>query len=210
MSIKSDILGTRPNSQRQRPTETQPTFPNSLGIHGEEFEVTVRTVGNVTKWLGWQKEGMCEIGIRGFGGEFLFAPQSRNAFVAAGIGITPLLGQVGSIDLEKLKVCWSVGIRDVGLPLDVLTQHPELKQSMIICLTGDESLLKDKDEKEKDKLQQLIETGVKIQRRRVRKEDLTPWEAEVDNWYLCTAPAMRKQVQDWLPGTVINFENFDY
>ncbi|KAJ9614375.1 hypothetical protein H2200_002511 [Cladophialophora chaetospira] len=189
-------------------TFTVSSIPNSLGVHGEEFEVTVRTVGHVTKWLEWQRDGMCEIGIRGFGGEFVFEPNKRNAFVAAGIGITPLLGQMGDLDLEKLKICWSVGIRDVGLPLDILTQYPLLKDSdTTICLTGDESLL---DADDMTKLQKLIDTGVKIQRRRIAREDLAPWEAEVDNWYLCTAPAMRKQVQEWLPGTVVNFENFDY
>ena len=188
-------------------TWTVSSIPNSLGIHGEEFEITVRKVGSVTKWLEWQREGMTEIGVRGFGGEFVFEPETRNAFVAAGIGITPLLGQMGSIDLDKLKILWSVGIRDVGLAQDVLTQHSKLAKSVTICLTGDESSL---DEKEKSKLQQLMETGVKIERRRVTKEDLAAWVSEVDNWYLCTAPAMRKQVQDWLPGTVINYENFDY
>ena len=78
---------------------------------------------------------------------------------------------------------------------------------MTICLTGDESLL---DAAAKTKLRKLIDTGVNIQRRRVTKGDLTAWTSEVDDWYLCTAPAMRKQVQDWMPGTVINFENFDY
>ncbi|OCT48502.1 oxidoreductase, FAD-binding family protein [Cladophialophora carrionii] len=189
-------------------TFTVSSIPQSLGLHGEEFEVTVRNVGHVTGWLEWQREGMCEVGIRGFGGEFIFEPNKRNAFVAAGIGITPLLGQMGSIDLETFKMCWSVGIRDVGLPLDILTQYPKLKDSeTTIFLTGDESVLA---AGEKAKLQQLIDTGVKIQRRRMIKDDLTRWESQVDNWYLCTAPAMRKEVQDWLPGVVINFENFDY
>ncbi|KIX96405.1 uncharacterized protein Z520_07671 [Fonsecaea multimorphosa CBS 102226] len=188
-------------------TFTVSSIPNSLGLHGEEFEVTVRAVGHVTKWLEWQREGMCEIGIRGFGGEFAFEPHARNAFIAAGIGITPLLGQMESLDLDKLKVMWSVGIRDVGLPLDVLTQYPSLKDSLTICITGDESLL---DAKAKAKLQELIETGVKVLRRRVTKEDLVAWESEVDNWYLCTAPAFRKIVQEWMPGTTIIYENFDY
>ena len=188
-------------------TFTVSSIPKSLGLHGEEFEVTVRTVGSVTKWLEWQREGMCEIGIRGFGGDFIFDPASRAAFVAAGIGITPLLGQMGSLDLHKLHVLWSVGVRDVGVALDVLTKYPKLKDSVAIYLTGDESVL---DQKEKAMLKKLKATGVKIQRRRLAQEDLTAWEGKVENWYLCTAPAMRKQVQEWLPGKVINYENFDY
>lgn len=189
-------------------TFTVSSVPNSLGLHGEEFEVTVRTVGHVTKWLEWQREGMCEFGIKGFGGEFVFELEKKNAFIAAGIGITPLLGQMGIVDVSRLRVCWSVGIRDVGLPLDILTQYPQLTDVTSICLTGDESLLGDQD---KDKLKNLLHLDVKVLRRRLLKEDLLDYEKEgVDNWYLCTAPTMRKQVQDWMPGSAINYENFDY
>lgn len=194
-------------------TFTVSSVPNSLGEHGEEFELTVRSVGHVTHWLEWQREGTCEAGVRGFGGEFRFDQGRRNAFIAAGIGITPLLGQMqelqADLGTERLKVWWSVGIRDVGLPLDLLTQYPDLKRSLTIYLTGDDAVLDD-DEKEKAKLAKLVDTGVKIERRRLQADDLTGLEAEVDNWYLCTAPAMRKQVQDWMPGRTIIYENFDY
>ncbi|KIV83250.1 hypothetical protein PV11_05295 [Exophiala sideris] len=192
-------------------TFTVSSIPNSLGDHGEELEITVRRVGNVTRWLEHQREGMCEVGIRGFAGEFSFdqSANKRVGFVAAGIGITPLLGQMDILDLSRLKVWWSVGIRDVGLPLDILTQYPALKDSLTIYLTGSQSLL-DEDEKGKTNLQKLVDTGVKIERRRLHQSDLIGAEADVDNWYLCTAPAMRKQIQDWLPGKSVVFENFDY
>ncbi|KAL2404081.1 hypothetical protein ABEF95_015784 [Exophiala dermatitidis] len=209
--------------------------PDSLGVHGEEFEITVRNVGTVTRWLEWQRPGMCEVGVRGFAGEFAFdfgqnddSDSNHNqttamiGFIAAGIGITPLLGQLGDnnqnrLDLSRLKVWWSVGIRDIGLPLDILTRHAELKSSMTIYLTGDEALLSDRD---KHKLQQLVDTSVKIERRRLRKLDLVAEGADADadaeptqrinKWYLCTAPALRKVVQDWMPGKAIIYENFDY
>ncbi|EHY60177.1 hypothetical protein HRR83_009139 [Exophiala dermatitidis] len=218
--------------------------PNSLGVHGEEFEITVRNVGTVTRWLEWQRPGMCEVGVRGFAGEFAFdfgqnddSDSNHNrhhndedhnqtttmiGFIAAGIGITPLLGQLGDnnqnrLNLSRLKVWWSVGIRDIGLPLDVLTRYRELKTSMTIFLTGDETSLADKD---KHKLQQLVDTGVKIERRRLQKSDLVAEGADADadaqaaakitKWYLCTAPALRKVVQDWMPGKAIIYENFDY
>lgn len=187
-------------------TFTVSSIPNSLGEHGEEFEVTVRSVGNVTRWLEHQREGMCEVGIRGFAGEFSFDQTSnkRVGFVAAGIGITPLLGQMDVLDLSRLKIWWSVGVRDVGLPLDILTQYPALKDSLTIFLTGSEG------DKEKTTLQKLVDTGVKIERRRISQSDLTAADADVDNWYLCTAPAMRKEIQGWLPGKSVIFENFDY
>ncbi|KAK5379230.1 hypothetical protein LTS13_004122 [Exophiala xenobiotica] len=191
-------------------TFTVSSVPNTLGIHGEEFEITVRRIGNVTAWLEYQRAGMCEIGIRGFGGEFLFdqANGKRVGFVAAGIGITPLLGQMGGLDLSRLKIWWSVGIRDVGLPLDILSQHPDLKSCLTVFLTGDEALLC--SEEEKGKLQQLIDLGVMIKRRRIQQSDLSDAEKDVDHWYLCTAPAMRKIIQQWMPGKSFVFENFDY
>lgn len=208
-------------------TFTVSSVPGSLGEHGEEFEITVRTVGNVTRWLEWQREGLCEIGIRGFGGEFSFVQgdtesgqgqghgQRQTGFVAAGIGITPLLGQMGALDLGNVHVWWSVGVRDVGLPLDILTQFPALKGSLTIYLTGDEGLL---DDDEKEKLRGLVNTGAQIERRRLQQSDLVSGggggggggRKEVDDWYLCTAPAMRKIVQGWMPGKTIIYENFDY
>lgn len=187
--------------------------PDSLGEHGEEFEITVRKVGSVTQWLEWQRPGMCEVGVRGFGGEFAFAQTKikKTGFVAAGIGITPLLGQMGTgvLDLTRLKVWWSVGIRDVGLPLDILTQYPDLGPALTIYLTGDEALLA-ADKERQAKLQKLVGTGVTVERRRLQQSDLTGAEDAVDSWYLCTAPTMRKIVQDWLPGKAIVYENFDY
>lgn len=192
-------------------TFTVSSAPNSLGLHGEEFEITLRKVGSVTKWLEWQREGMADVGIRGFGGEFSFNQQHdrKVGFIAAGIGITPLLGQVGNIDVSRLQVLWSLGIKDVGLALDLFTQYPSLKDSVTLFLTGDETLL-EKHQNEKPKLQKLINLGSHIERRRLRKDDLTRADTSVDEWYLCTAPALRKTVQDWLPGKSIVFENFNY
>lgn len=191
-------------------TFTVSSIPNSLGVHGEEFEITVRKVGSVTRWLEWQKPGSAEIGIRGFGGEFIFDQQEnkRTGFIAAGIGITPLLGQLGNLDTKRVDTLWSLGIRDVGLAVDLLKHHPELKEAMTIFLTGDEKLLS--NEKEKHKLEALRETGVTVHRRRLAKEDLLATDENVDNWYLCTAAAMRKEIQQWLPGKSFTFENFDY
>ncbi|EXJ92956.1 hypothetical protein A1O3_01512 [Capronia epimyces CBS 606.96] len=211
---------------------TVSSAPNSLGEHGEEFEITVRKVGSVTRWLEWQRPGRCEVGVRGFGGEFAFAQGQaqdrggdgsfkKTGFVAAGIGITPLLGQMGAgtgasgLDLTRLKVWWSVGILDIGLALDILTRYPDLAPVLTIYLTGDgdgdAGLVADQDkQEERTKLHKLIDTGVTIERRRMQPTDLTGSQDDVDRWYLCTAPAMRKVVQDWMPGKTIVYETFDY
>ncbi|ETN39372.1 uncharacterized protein HMPREF1541_05595 [Cyphellophora europaea CBS 101466] len=196
-------------------TFTVSSIPNALGVHGEEFEITVRKVGSVTGWLAWQREGGggVELGVRGFGGEFRFDMRGAKrvvGFVAAGIGVTPLLGQMGELDVARVHVAWSVGIRDVGLALDILTQFPSLRERMQVFLSGDESVLGDEERTQLDELTRL--EGVKVQRRRLRKEDLTAIDtgAGVDDWYLCTAPAMRQEIQSWLPERSFVFENFDY
>lgn len=192
-------------------TFTVSSVPGSLGVHGEEFEVTLRKVGSVTKWLEWQHQGMLEVGIRGFGGEFVFDQTDNKTvgFIAAGIGITPLLGQMGSLDVSKVKVLWSLGIKDVGLAVDIFTQYPSLKDAVTLFLTGDESLLEQRPN-EKQKLKELKALGSHLERRRLQKADLVKVDLSVDKWYLCTAPALRKTVQDWLPGKAIVYENFNY
>ena len=98
---------------------------------------------------------------------------------------------------------------DVGLALDLFTQYPSLKDSVTLFLTGDAALL-EQYQNEKPKLQKLIDLGSHIERRRLQSDDLTKADESVDKWYLCTAPALRKTVQDWLPGRSIVFENFNY
>jgi len=192
-------------------TFTVTSAPGSLGVHGEEFEIMVRKVGSVTGWMTWQRPGMTHVGVRGFGGEFRFDQDGgqRTGFVAAGIGITPLLGQMGGVDVKRLKVLWSVGVKDVGLILDVLQQHPALEGLVSIYLTGDEAVL-DNDEGQRDQLRQVLHLRLKLERRRMQKEDLTNVAGQVDLWYICTAPAMRQRVQEWMPGKSILYENFEY
>ena len=218
---------------------TVSSAPGSLGVHGEEFEVTVRKVGRVTGWLAspLQRVGMVEVGVLGFGGEFVFdfGPDSdkKVGFVSAGIGITPLLGQLGML-LEEGKngkkalignvhTMWSLGIRDVGLLADVLKQYPRLvtEGALHVFLSGDESVLEDDKEGQRALTEVLAlvpsndskastRAGLKITRGRLTQRDLLEADKGVDEWYLCTAPAMREQVQSWLPERAFVWENFNY
>ena len=190
-------------------TFTVSSAPRTLGEHEEEFEVTVRNVGSATAWLARQREGVAEVGVRGFGGDFKFAQDNGTSigFVAAGIGITPLLGQMQDIDAKRLRLLWSLSVRDVALALDVFDQFPKLKGSTTLYLTGIES---DLDSTKSGTLRLMDELGIVVRGRRMNQEDLNGVDAGLGDWYLCTAPAMRKQVQAWLPSRVIVFENFDY
>ncbi|RMZ75614.1 hypothetical protein DV738_g5383, partial [Chaetothyriales sp. CBS 135597] len=176
-------------------TFTVSSAPGSLGRHGEEFEITVRAVGRVTEWLRFQREGLVEVGVRGFGGDFAFDQSNgkRVAFVAAGIGITPLLAQVATTDLSRLTVFWSLNVgRDVGLLVSFIKTYPQLS-ARVVRLS-----------------QEWHESGWTIHRRRINKEDLVAVGDEIDQWYICTAVTMRQEIQRWLPDTSLVYENFDY
>ena len=56
--------------------------------------------------------------------------------------------------------------------------------------------------------QKLNEIGAKIEKRRLFADDLTA--IDVQDWYICTGPALRKAIQGWLPEKKIIFESFDY
>lgn len=200
-----------------------------------EFDMVVRNVGVVTRWLSRQNDrsGMTELKVLGFGGDLEFESSSgiatvedvastyggtRNVFIAAGIGVTPLLGQL-SLDPEdrtdNLSVLWTFHIRDVGLAIDIL---PRLSQSMRsntrIFVTGTQNESADsEDMKSLDRLQSEY-SDVKIERRRLTQDDVMSLDGTekggIDKWFVCTAPAMRKEVQGWLGSRTILFENFDY
>ncbi|KAK5096092.1 hypothetical protein LTR70_001502 [Exophiala xenobiotica] len=208
-----------------------------------EFEIVARNVGVVTKWLSCQNDrsGMTRIGVSGFGGTFRFekvavasteeeqqgSRKKKNAFIAAGIGITPLLGQVSATPSsasengasepgdDDVLVLWTLNIADIGLALDVVNSAPgAMKRDMRLFVTGTETQAKGNENMKVLRGLEEQASGLRIARRRLMKEDLTALEKsgeiEVQNWHLCTAPTLRKQVQEWLDGKTVVFENFDY
>lgn len=180
------------------------------GLHGEEFELTVRKVGRVTDHLSWINErSSFEVPLVGFGGDFNIE-QTRGVvtpFVAAGIGITPLLGKLPDLDVERMHLFWSVGVQDIGLVQDVFKRNPALANSTSLFLTGDATALVGGDRK---KLEEVQSSGAKCEFRRLQHGDLLAISNDEEDLYLCTAPGLRKQIQDWLPGKKLVYENFDY
>lgn len=178
------------------------------GIHGEEFDITVRKVGNVTGYLSMQSERSgLEVPLRGFGGEFRVQqnPSGMIAFVAGGIGITPLLAQLDDIDTSRLRLFWSLHVRDIGLVYDSFQRHASLPKSCVLYLSGQ---IADIREEDLPKWEVIVRSGVGIEQRRVQTSDLTLVDA--DAWYLCTGVAMRKEILDWLAGKTIHYEDFNY
>lgn len=223
-------------------TFTVSSPPQALGEHGEEFEVTIRKVGSITGFLSWQKEGGIEVAVRAFGGDFSFdfswgeereEHKKGVVFIAAGIGITPLLpqipGMIQSNEIARLRVLWTIGIRDVNLVATVLKDFPELAARTTVFITGDiDSTALSDSHKKKTGVKKTLSSiqaieSLGIHQRRLTKEDLTSLDSHGNHdnnnnkdgggavqYYLCTAPALRTQIQSWLPGQTLIYENFDY
>ncbi|KAI4911441.1 uncharacterized protein J4E92_010254 [Alternaria infectoria] len=175
----------------------------------KEFEITIRKVGAVTKFLFQQNERAgLEVGVLGVGGEFKVvsarAGEGRNVFVAGGVGVTPLFGQIGGLDLQNggFVLLWAVRGEDVGLVLDTFKRYPGLGKCAKVFLTGRAV------EGELATMRDEIKAQADVVERRMMKSDVQDVQAET--WYVCAGKGMRKEVTGWLDGQKVVFEDFDY
>ena len=183
------------------------TFTISSAPKGKdtEFEITIRNVGAVTKFLFRQNERAgFEVPILGIGGDFEIKQNGEGVtpFVTGGVGITPLLGQVDTLDLQegRFKLLWAVRATDVGLVIDTMERYSGLKGVTEVFFTGGQGI--------DEKMEKLKAEGVKIEMRRLTKADMELMEAET--FYLCAGKRFRKEVQSWLVGKKVLFEDFDF
>jgi len=187
--------------------------PNTVRrLEDDEFEITVRNVGVVTDFLfkhmgsehrsSSSRNNSLEVGVKGFGGEFEVAQDGERSicFIAAGVGITPLLPALGVLDYARLKLDWTVRKEDLGLVLDVLDQHQTLASSLRLFVTNAKG--------EPAEAERLRAQGVDIRVRRMQKEDIR--SPKMDKYYICAAAPMRKQLEQWLPGKELIFEDFNF
>lgn len=185
------------------------TFTISSAPKDGEFEITIRNVGAVTRFLFRQNERAgLEVPVLGVGGEFRVedgGDGEGRAFVAGGVGITPLLGQVGALRLEegRLRVLWAVRRVDVGLVIDTLEREPGLKGVLEVFFTGSAE-----EKGEDDKIGKLKTEGVKVAERRLTRADVEKVQAQT--WYVCAGKGFREEVQSWLGGMKVVFEDFDF
>lgn len=225
-------------------TFTVATRHEKNGKRDLEFDIVVRNVGVVTRWLSRQNErsGMTNLRVLGFAGEVRFVDGDdgdrkrekgpKTAFVAAGIGVTPLLAQLPTSlssgdedESQRLQVyiLWTLHIRDIGLALDILPRIPmSLHSTTQLFVTGTQN--ESTDSENLGKLEQLEReySGISIEKRRLAKDDVTRLNrgdredgeegttGGVEKWIVCTAPEMRREVQSWIKGGTVVFENFDY
>jgi ferredoxin-NADP reductase len=192
-SINDDFLRTFTISSSE---------PEALSRY-DQFEITIRKVGVVTDFLFKSnlRAGL-EFRLRGFGGEF-YVEQGEGetiAFVAAGVGITPLLAQCTDINLKHLNLYWTVRSDDLALVNHVFDKVPGLAERTHLFITGkfDESSADVKK----------MPSVLHIQKRRMTKEDISKDEAT--KWYLCTGIAFRNSMTTWLEGKTTMYEDFNY
>ncbi|KAI6909466.1 putative oxidoreductase [Hortaea werneckii] len=188
-------------------------------LKDDEFEITVRRVGVVTDFLFQQqgseetdrasRSGGLEVGVKGFGGEFEVQQHDGEVigFVAAGVGITPLLPSLERLDFSRLILLWTVRVEDLGLVMDVLDQHPDLTKSFRLFITNSVDV-----QVSAQHMGRLRQMDVVVELRRIKQGDMEETEGgnDVKKYYLCTAMPMRKQLEQWLGNKELVFEDFNF
>ncbi|KAJ5467214.1 Riboflavin synthase-like beta-barrel [Penicillium sp. IBT 31633x] len=172
----------------------------------DQFEITVRRHGPVTKYLSQVNERAgLEVPLKGFGGSFhMSTGKSITPYVAGGIGITPLLAQLPDLDISQLRLFWSISINDVGLVHDMFRRWPRLPLSTTLFISRDVEL----DGADRQMWDFVQSSGVQLIRRRMQAGDLDLALADV--WYLCAGEALKRVVLDWLAGKTVVYEDFNY
>ena len=186
---------------------------------GTEFEVTARTHGPATGLLAKHniKAVPLEIPIVGFGGEegFRLAALGEGrvpVFVAGGVGITPLLAQVGDMlntEEVRLRVVWTLRAEDLPLAVEVVEGNKGLGGMTRLFVTG---TMGDRGRELVGRLERL---GVRVVERRIERDDLLKTEdGEVKDkgrkFYLCVSPGLQKVLVEWLAGEDMVSESFNY
>ncbi|CAG8981093.1 hypothetical protein HYALB_00013842 [Hymenoscyphus albidus] len=170
----------------------------------EEFEITIRKVGVVTDFLFKRnlRAGL-EVSLQGFGGD-LFIKQNTNesvAFLAAGVGITPLLAQSKDLDLQRFHLFWTIRADDLALVSDTFDQNPGLDKRTRLSVTGAVN-------EESVAWKRLNTSCAMLCKGRMAKSDLEGVEAA--RWYLCTGNSLRNLLAGWLSGKEVVYEDFNY
>ncbi|KAK1527922.1 oxidoreductase FAD-binding domain-containing protein [Colletotrichum paranaense] len=186
---------------------------------GKEFEITARKNGPVTNMLWrWNLRVPLEVPVLGFGGEEAFrmgrgkgkkgddgGDDVEEVFVAAGVGITPLIAQAGGVlgAGVRMKVLWTVKGEDVKLVRDVVGRIPGLAGVLRVFVTGEIG------EAEEAMMREFEGFGAVVERRRIRASDVKDGGIK-RRYFLCTGPEMLKVLNGWLEGEDVAFEDFAF
>ncbi|OAL07133.1 hypothetical protein IQ06DRAFT_288898 [Phaeosphaeriaceae sp. SRC1lsM3a] len=196
---------------------------------GIELEITVRKHGPATGFL-WAHDMRTplKLPVLGFGGDESFRllpsgvvtldtekdPQflHQAVFIAAGVGVTPLLAQAAGIlaadsqDKARLCVLWSLRAEDLPLAVNTFARVTGLASRTTLFVTG-VTVFPD------PLLEELKAMGAHIVAHRMSEPDvLAPSKVAGRHvkYYLCTGAELSKTLLVWLAGQSVVSENFAY
>lgn len=189
------------------------TFTVSNTPQEAELQITVKRNGPATNFLWRHKaDTPLKLSVLGFGGQESFRMPVRKAseessasvFIAAGVGITPLLAQAPAlISAESnFDVLWSLRGEDLKLAMDSFKKIDGLAARTKLYITGDHF-----DSKLVKEIQTL---GSEIAFRRLSEDDLQTLKGEERKFFLCTGPTLLQRVKGWLTGEQVVWEDFGY
>lgn len=218
LSFKDELDAGYEHMRDDDPTSLNDDFTRTFTISSspeyktdkeKNFAITVRKVGRITSHLFRQgPSASIELQVLGIGGG-LQIRQSMNAeivpFIAGGIGITPLLGQLACLDLrpERFRLLWSLAATDIEFVVYVLEEHPKLAHCAQVYITGASKA---------PGVDQLIENiasrGVCVKTRRLSRHDIAGFEAQ--DYYICASNALQQEITQWVPHKNALAETFNY
>ncbi|EHK18186.1 uncharacterized protein TRIVIDRAFT_45249 [Trichoderma virens Gv29-8] len=189
------------------------TFTVSNTPQDTELQITVKKHGPATRFLWRHKAGTSlKLSVLGFGGQESFRIPIQGAskksphsiFIAAGVGITPLLAQAPALLSAEsdVDVLWSLRGEDLNLAVDSFKRIDGLAAITKLFITGDYF-----DSKLAHEVQSL---GSDIAFWRMGEDDLKALKGEQRKFFLCTGPTMLQGVKEWLTGEQVVWEDFGY
>jgi predicted ferric reductase len=126
-------------------------------------------------------------------------------FIAGGVGITPVLGQLGKLDLSRFRLYWTIRFEDLDLVMDTLKRYPTLGPRTRLYFTN---VPQSADPDKRSKMEHLNGVASAVHSRRLQESDLTNVRAKT--WYICAGKELRTALLRWLNGQTVVFESFDY
>lgn len=178
------------------------TFTVSSVPRDKKVQITARKHGPATA-LMWRQnlKVPLELQVLGFGGKESFRMKG-GVFIAGGIGITPLLAQAGDILVSKgeLFLLWSLRGEDLNLALDSFRRIKGLARVSRLFVTGDPA----------GRIDEVIEIGAKVEIRSIRQGDIEELKMKGRKFYLCASPGLLGELNRWLDGEEVAWEDFGY
>ncbi|KAL6690020.1 hypothetical protein J3F84DRAFT_390563 [Trichoderma pleuroticola] len=189
------------------------TFTVSNTPQETELQITVKKNGPATHFLWRHKaDTPLKLSVLGFGGQESFrmpvqkasAESPASVFIAAGVGITPLLAQAPAlISAESdFDVLWSLRGEDLKLAVGSFKRIDGLAARTELFITGDHcdrKLVKD-----------VQNFGSEIAFQRLCEDDLRTLKGAERKFFLCIGPTLLQRVKGWLAGEQVVWEDFGY